>query len=97
MTFESFSPTEKEVKEVFDIIESKYKVKEDVIEFEKGSPEKVKYVSIRDKVHYLTGRLVNKARLRKAMSIDLKDSLDKDFSDGSINRAIKDFIDVMSA
>ncbi len=97
MTFESFSPTEEEVKEVFDIIKSKYKVKEDTIEFEKGNPEKVKYVSIRDKMHYLTGRMVNKARLRKVLSVDLKNILDKDFSAGAINRAIKDFIDAMSA
>jgi hypothetical protein len=93
MTFESFAPKEDEVEKVLDIIKSKYEVKEDRIEI--GKQYSVKYITIDEKSIYMTGPLANKSYLRSKLFNDLADEVDL-YSEASINKAIKIFIDQQS-
>ena len=92
-TFESFEPKEDEVEKVLDIIKSKYEVKEDQIEI--GKPHAVKYITIDEKTVYLTGPLANKSYLRSKIFNDLAEEVEL-YSEASINKAIKIFIDQQS-
>jgi len=93
MTFESFAPKEDEVEKVLDIIKSKYEVKEDRIEI--GKQYSVKYITIDEKSIYMTGPLANKSYLRSKLFNDLVDEVEL-YSEASINKAIKIFIDQQS-
>ena len=93
MTFESFAPKEDEVEKVLDIIKSKYEVKEDRIEI--GKQYSVKYITIDEKSIYITGPLANKSYLRSKLFNDLVDEVEL-YSEASINKAIKIFIDQQS-
>ena len=92
-TFESFEPKEDEVEKVLDMIKSKYEVKEGQIEI--GRPQEVKYITIDEKTVYLTGPLANKSYLSSKIFNDLADEVEL-YSEASINKAIKIFIDQQS-
>ena len=85
-TFDSFSPDLKDVEKVTHYLKSKFKIMESTI-----LGDIVKYIVISDKVIYLTGSLLNKKRSVNKIFLEVKDDLD--FSESSIRKAIKDFID----
>jgi hypothetical protein len=86
----SYEPRDKEVEELVEVIDKRYKVKVD---------RKMSYVMIDDKVHYLSGFLFNKGRIVNKMFLDIKyyfEEIGKKLNEPSLRKAIKTWIDLNS-
>jgi len=86
----SYEPRDKEVEELIEIIDKKYKVKVD---------GKISYVVIDDKVHYLSGYLFNKGRVVNKIFLDIQyyfDEIGKKLHEPSLRKAIKKWVDLNS-
>ena len=84
--FENFEPIDSEVAKILSFIENRFKIKQEII-----LDKPTKYILVDDKVLYISGIFGNKKRAVNKIFWEISDELEE-FQEGSIRKAIKEFI-----
>ena len=87
--FENYEPIVDDVKKILSIIEKKYKVTTNKINI--GEEKEMNYISVNDKSIPLSKPFLRKSYAINKIYFDVKDKL-KEYSESSVRRAIREFI-----